>query len=58
MAKQGNYITAPTSNANWAAGFADSLSDLSDNYRDQATTKKDSELAAVPRSRSVSCKAL
>jgi hypothetical protein len=46
MAKQGNYITAPTSNANWAAGFADSLSDLSDNYRDQATTKKDSELAA------------
>jgi hypothetical protein len=46
MAKQGNYITAPTSNANWAAGFADSLSDLSDNYRDQATAKKDSELAA------------
>jgi hypothetical protein len=46
MAKQGNYIAAPTSNANWASGFADSLSDLSDNYRDQAAAKKSSELAA------------
>jgi hypothetical protein len=46
MAKQGNYITAPTSNANWAAGIADSLSGLSDRYMDQAAAKKDSELAA------------
>jgi hypothetical protein len=46
MANKGSYVTNPGGTANWAAGFADSLSNLSDSYRDQATTKKNSELAA------------